>query len=125
MSDVFISHSSKDSGIADKVVAYFEERGLSCWMAPRDIVPGTEWAAAITTAITASKVFLIIYTENSAESSQVVREINLAETKPGVFVVPYKTDEAPLKGSFEYARREKWRHEVGMTVGVILTIPVL
>ena len=102
MSDVFISHSSKDSGIADKVVAYFEERGLSCWMAPRDIVPGTEWAAAITTAITASKVFLIIYTENSAESSQVVREINLAETKPGVFVVPYKTDETPLKGSFEY-----------------------
>ena len=102
MSDVFISHSSKDKEIADKVVKFFEDKGLSCWIAPRDIVPGTEWAAAISTAITASKVFLIIYTANSAESSQVSREVSLAETKLGVFVVPYKTDETPLKGSFEY-----------------------
>ncbi|MBR4782118.1 MAG: TIR domain-containing protein [Lachnospiraceae bacterium] len=102
MADVFISHSSKDKEIAEKVLNYFEERGLSCWIAPRDIVPGTEWAAAINAAITASKVFLIIYTANSAGSSQVSREISLAETKPGVFVVPYKTDDTPLVGSFEY-----------------------
>ena len=102
MSDVFVSHSSKDKEIAEKVVKYFEDKGLSCWMAPRDIVPGTDWAAAINTAITASKVFVIIYTANSAESSQVSREISLAENKPGVHVVPYKTDDTPLKGSFEY-----------------------
>ena len=102
MSDVFISHSSKDEEIADKVVKYLEGRGLSCWTAPRDIVPGTDWAAAINTAITASKVFLIIYTANSAESGQVAREVSLAENRPGVFVVPYKTDDTPLKGSFEY-----------------------
>ena len=102
MADVFISHSSKDKEIAEKVLKFFEERGLSCWIAPRDIVPGTEWAAAINAAITASKVFLIIYTANSAESSQVSREISLAETKQGVFVVPYKTDDTPLVGSFEY-----------------------
>ena len=102
MADVFISHSSKDKEIAEKVLKFFEERDLSCWIAPRDIVPGTEWAAAINAAITASKVFLIIYTANSAESSQVSREISLAETKQGVFVVPYKTDDTPLVGSFEY-----------------------
>lgn len=102
MADVFISHSSKDKEIAEKVLNFFEGRGLSCWIAPRDIVPGTEWAAAINAAITASKVFLIIYTANSAESSQVSREISLAETKQGVFVVPYKTDDTPLVGSFEY-----------------------
>ena len=102
MADVFISHSSKDKEIAEKVLNFFEGRGLNCWIAPRDIVPGTEWAAAINAAITASKVFLIIYTANSAESSQVSREISLAETKQGVFVVPYKTDDTPLVGSFEY-----------------------
>ncbi|MBR4782117.1 MAG: toll/interleukin-1 receptor domain-containing protein [Lachnospiraceae bacterium] len=102
MSDVFISHSSKDKEIADKVVQYFEDKGLSCWISSRDIVPGAEWAAAISTAITASKVFLLIYTENSAASEQVVREVSLAEHKKGVYVVPYKTDETPLKGSFEY-----------------------
>lgn len=102
MSDVFISHSSKDKAIADKVVKFLEDKGLSCWISSRDIVPGTEWAAAINTAITSSKVFLIIYTANSAESGQVVREVSLAESKQGVFVVPYKTDETPLKDSFEY-----------------------
>lgn len=102
MSDVFVSHSSKDKEIAERVVKYFEDKGLSCWMAPRDIVPGSDWAAAINTAITASKVFVIIYTANSSESSQVSREISLAENKQGVHVVPYKTDDTPLKGSFEY-----------------------
>ena len=72
MSDVFVSHRSKDKEIADRVVKYFEDKGLSCWMAPRDIVPGSDWAAAINTAITASKVFVIIYTAISAESASPV-----------------------------------------------------
>jgi len=102
MSDIFISHSSKDKDIADKLVKFFEDKGLSCWISSRDILPGTEWAAAISTAITATKVFLIIYTANSSESGQVIREISIAEAKKDVFVVPYKTDDTPLKGSFEY-----------------------
>lgn len=102
MSDVFISHSSRDKEAADKVCGYLEERGLTCWIAPRDIVPGTDWAAAITTAITASRVFLIIYSANSAASDQVAREMSLAETKKNVYVVPYKIDNTELTGSFEY-----------------------
>ena len=102
MSDVFLSHSSKDKPIADKVCQFLEEKGLSCWIAPRNIVPGSDWAASISTAITASKVFLLIYSENSADSSQVGRELSLAESKDDVFVVPYKVDETELSGSFEY-----------------------
>ena len=102
MSDVFISHSSKDKEIADKLLAFFEDKGINCWMAPRDIVPGTDWATAISTAITSTKVFVLIYSANSAESSQVAREVTLAENKREVFVVPYKIDNTPLKGPFEY-----------------------
>ena len=36
MSDVFISHSSKDKDIADTVVNFLEDKGLSCWITPRD-----------------------------------------------------------------------------------------
>ena len=102
MSDVFISHSSKDKEIADKVVKFLEDKGLTCWIAPRDIVPGSDWAASISTAITASKVFLIIYSVNSAASEQVAREVSLAESKQNVFVVPYKIDDTGLSGTFEY-----------------------
>lgn len=102
MSDVFISHSSKDSEVAEKVCDYLEERGLDCWMAPRNIVPGSNWAASISNAVTDTKVFLIIYSENSASSEQVEREISLAEASKGVTVVPYKIDNAKLTGAFMY-----------------------
>ncbi len=102
MSDVFISHSTQDKAAAEKVVSFLEEKGLSCWIAPRDIVPGSDWAASISTAITTSKVFLVIYSANSAGSNQVSREVSLAESKRNIFVVPYKIDDTELSGSFEY-----------------------
>lgn len=102
MADVFISHSTKDKETADKAVAYLEERGISCWIAPRNIVAGSDWAAAISAAITSAKIFLLIYSENSAASEQCAREMNLAETIEGLFVVPYKADNAPLTGTYQY-----------------------
>ena len=48
MADVFISHSSIDKELADKVCETLEARSLKCWIAPRDIMPGSEWAVAKT-----------------------------------------------------------------------------
>ena len=102
MSDVFISHSSKDAEIANNVCKFLEDKGLSCWIAPRNIVPGADWAASINTAITASKVFLVIFSKNCASSTQVPHEIGLAESRSNVYTIPYKIDDTPLTGSFEY-----------------------
>ncbi len=102
MSDVFISHSSKDKEIANAVVDYLESKDIPCWIAPRDIVAGSDWAASINTAITTTKVFMLIYSENSAKSDQCVRELGVAESKKSIFVVPYKVDETALIGTYEY-----------------------
>ena len=101
MANVFISHSSKDHVIAEKLCGLLEANGISCWMAPRDIKPGEEWAKAINDAITASDVFIIIYSAASAESTQVPKEIGLAGAR-NVYIVPYKIDGTELKGEFEY-----------------------
>ena len=45
--DVFISHSTKDKAAADAVCAALEANGVRCWVAPRDIKPGENWATAI------------------------------------------------------------------------------
>ena len=45
--DVFISYSSKNKSVADAVVSDFEQHGIRCWYAPRDILPGKEWVTAI------------------------------------------------------------------------------
>lgn len=44
---IFISYSSKDKNVADALCHYLEERGVPCWIAPRDILPGQTWAGAI------------------------------------------------------------------------------
>ncbi len=101
MADVFISHSSIDKAIADKLCEELEARGLKCWIAPRDIAAGSEWAAAISEAISETKVMLLIYSHNSAQSTQVPKEINLAESW-GKVIIPYKIDDAQLAGVFAY-----------------------
>lgn len=101
MADIFISHSSKDKEIADKLCQAMEEKGLKCWIAPRDIVPGTEWAVSISDAISDIGAMVVIYSENSAASTQVPKEIGLAD-KRGKFIVPYKIDDMELTGAFDY-----------------------
>ena len=101
MADVFISHSSKDHDVAEHICNELEKKGIKCWMAPRDIAPGEEWAKAINTAITTCSSFVIIYSANSAQSTQVPKEIGLAGAK-GAYIIPYKIDDTKLTDEFEY-----------------------
>lgn len=101
MADVFISHSSKDKEIADKMCEVLEAKGLKCWIAPRDITPGSEWAVAISDAIATIKVMVVIYSANSAASTQVPKELGLAD-KRNKFIIPYKIDDMELTGAFDY-----------------------
>ena len=78
MAEVFISHSSNDAAVAQALCGILEQNGISCWMAPRNIMPGEDWATAIAKAITTTRVFLIIYSVNSAASTEVPKEIMLA-----------------------------------------------
>ena len=49
--DVFISYSSKDKLIADAACAILESKGIRCWIAPRDILPGADWGESIVDAL--------------------------------------------------------------------------
>lgn len=101
MSDIFISYSSKDQQIADTLCSQLENNGYSCWIAHRDIIPGEDWARKINTAITSAKVFIVIYSRNSSESTQVPKEIGIAGAR-NIAIIPYKIDDTPLAGDFEY-----------------------
>ena len=101
MYDVFISHSSKDKQIADLICEVLEANGIRCWIAPRDIVGGDDWSASITNAISNTKVFIVIYSQNSAASTQVPKEIALADSAHS-HIIPYKLDDTELSASFKY-----------------------
>ena len=99
--DVFISYSSKNKNVADAVVSDFEQHGIRCWYAPRDIVPGQEWVSAIHDAITACRLFVLIYTDSSNESKQVANEVALAFNS-GKTLIPFRLSDAEMSSELEY-----------------------
>lgn len=99
--DVFISYSHKDKQISDAVCTALEIKGIQCWMAPRDVPSGETWGASIVDAIGRSRVMVLIFSANSNESKQVLREIERAVSKKLKLVV-LRIDDAPLSKDFEY-----------------------
>ena len=52
---VFISYASSDKAIADRICGALENAGVSCWIAPRNIEPGTDFPTAIVEAISSAR----------------------------------------------------------------------
>ncbi len=99
--DVFVSYSSIDKPLADAVCATLEGRGIRCWVAPRDIIPGMDWSDAIIDALTSAKVFLLILSGASNQSEQVKREIQNAVGE-GLPVVPLRIEDVSLSKHMRY-----------------------
>jgi hypothetical protein len=99
--DVFISHSARDKQYADAICARLESRGVSCWIAPRDIAPGMEWAAAILHAINGARVMLLVFSSQANNSPQISREVERAVHK-GLIVLPVRVENVMPSGNLEY-----------------------
>ena len=48
---VFVSYASQDAAVADALVEALARHGIPCWIAPRDVKPGAQYADAIVRAI--------------------------------------------------------------------------
>src|SRR4030066_408772 len=99
--DVFISYSTKDKLVADAVCASLEAAKIRCWIAPRDILPGLDWAESIEGAITRSKLLILIFSSYSNNSRQVSREISLAFNSE-ITVIPFRIEDIEPKGAMKY-----------------------
>ncbi len=97
---VFISHSSADKPIADAICHRLEERGIRCWIAPRDIT-STDWAGAIMDGLHKSRVFVVIISHNSILSPEVTKEVTEA-TRTCQYLLPFKVDSESLSDRLRY-----------------------
>jgi hypothetical protein len=99
--DVFISYSSKDKLAAEAACAVLEAKGVRCWIAPRDIPPGANWAATISDTIGGCRVFLLIFSNNANASEQVQREVDLAANHR-LSIIPLRIENTLPQRSLEY-----------------------
>ena len=99
--DVFVSYASHDAAVANAIVEALERAGLRCWIAPRDVVPGSLYADGIVRAINAATVFALVLSEHAVASAHVGKEIERASSKRRP-IIALRTDQAPLTPAFEY-----------------------
>ena len=99
--DVFISYATEDKQIADAVCAAVEARGVRCWIAPRDVVPGTPYGEAIVDAIQAARMMVVIFSSHANASVHIPKEVELA-TSDGVTIIPFRVEDVLPAKSLNY-----------------------
>jgi len=98
---VFVSYSQRDRDTALALVAHLEAHEVSCWVAPRDVPPGTDWAEQIVAAIARACLMVLVFSSSADGSPQVRREVERAVHRR-VRVLPFRVENVMPSRSLEY-----------------------
>ncbi len=105
---VFISYSAEDRVIAEKVCRLLERDDLPCWIAPRDVVPGHDFAEQIIDAIESTRVMVLVLSSHANSSIFVRNEVERAISK-GKVVVPLRIQDVQPSRALElFVSRSQW-----------------
>jgi WD40 repeat protein len=99
--EVFVSYAHTDKATADAACALLEQRGIRCWIAPRDIEPGADWGSAVITAIKSCRAVVLVFSAAANTSPQILREVERS-VHLGVPVIPVRVEDVMPEGALEY-----------------------
>lgn len=98
---VFISYSKNDKNIADLICNALESDNIGCWIAPRNVPYGEDWACEITKAIKKANLFIFLLSVNSNKSRQCSKEVNLADNM-NIPIICVKIDDVEMNDGLKY-----------------------
>ena len=98
---VFISYASQDAAVANSIVESLEQHKLRCWLAPRDVRAGAQYADAIVRAINEAKSVVLVLSASAIGSDHVAREVERAASKHKP-IIAFRIDSAALNPGLEY-----------------------
>lgn len=99
--EVFISYASEDKLTADAACTRLEARGIQCWLAPRDVMPGKPYGEAIIDAIDGSRVLVLILSSHSNRSAHIPKEAERAVSN-GIAIIPLRIENVLPSRSLQY-----------------------
>lgn len=106
--DIFISYASVDINRVINIIQTLEEMGYNCWYAPRDITPGSPYAREIIKGIETCPIFMVVLTEDSVSSDNVLNEVENAHTLHKT-IIPVFLNSLTLPPEMNfYLRRLHW-----------------
>ena len=97
--DVFISHSSADLELSEKIYDYLQEQGIKCWIDSRNVTG--LYARSIIEGIEQSEMMVLIYSEKSNSSAHVENEIDNAFCL-GKVIIPFRIEGTPYSTVLRY-----------------------
>lgn len=99
--EIFVSYTTPDARIANDVVSFFEEQGISCFIAPRDVNPGKPYAANLMHAIESCRAVVLIASDAVNASEHVLNEIEaiIHKKKP---LIPFFIEDFEMSDEFCY-----------------------
>ena len=105
---VFISYASKEMEIATKVCSFLEDNGIRCWIAPRNVNAGSNYATQIVSAIKRCSLLVLLASENTNSSGHVSNEVSIAfDNKKSI--IPFKIQDFEFTDEYLYfLGRKHW-----------------
>ncbi len=99
-SDIFLSYCRADRPLAERFVSTAAARGIEVWF-DEEIEAGEDWREKIVDALGAAKALVILFSDHSNASRQLIKELALADNlqKP---IVPVLVSDCEPKGAYLY-----------------------
>jgi hypothetical protein len=89
----------RDRAAALEIVAGLEERGIRCWIAPRDVRPGSRFDDEIADALDVCRAMLLVFSKKCNENEYIRREVTVAgENRKNIIPIRIEKDARPLRG---------------------------
>lgn len=98
---VFISYCPENQREADVLCRALEASRIPCWLASRDILPGVEAGEATNEALDASRIVVLLLSDQANQSPGVSRQIDRAAHKRRT-IITFRLQNVLPRGSMEY-----------------------
>jgi hypothetical protein len=113
----FISYSSRDEELAQRLHADLQDKGVRCWFAPEDLKIGDEFRSRIDESIQVYDRLLLILSKYSVTSRWVQKEVETAFEKEGkenrIVLFPIRIDEAVIHNAVGWAADIRRQRHIG------------
>jgi sulfatase modifying factor 1 len=98
---IFVSYSRRDLEAVDRLGGRLEAAGHSVWIDRKDMAGGDQWRLQIVEAIESADAFLVALSPRAAQSVNVRKELDLAESA-GVKVIPLIIEPVTIPPQMKY-----------------------
>jgi PQQ-dependent catabolism-associated CXXCW motif protein len=113
MGHVFISHASENRDEANELVALIEAKGMTAWIAPRDVRPGFDYSEELQAALENCAAFVVLVTDHSNTSPYVRAETEMAFSCQKPMLPVRMSDIKPAPGLAFFLKIRHWTDAFG------------